>query len=139
MVHKLFEIIGERIIVVDTAHRMKEGIFLESENYQTTAEGTLRPALDFIEPMYNPNPIVEELAKGRIPRERINPDNPILSINLGIDHLKLIYQGKNNGIHLIKGELEYVAGAFFNDGNFEVFDKYRESLRKAGFKIGKAN
>ena len=136
MTHRLFDIIGERTILVDTAHKTKEGIFLESEDYQTTAEGKPRPALDFIVPMYRPNPIVEELAKGRIPRERINPHNPVLSINLGIDHLKLNYISKNNGIHLVKGELEYVMCVFFNDGNFEVFDKYKKQLREVGFKIG---
>ncbi|MEK6952017.1 MAG: hypothetical protein AABX29_03305 [Nanoarchaeota archaeon] len=135
MTHKAFEVIGERILLIDTSYRNKEGIFQESNRFQTTAEGSPRPALDFIEPIYHANPTVEELAKGLNPRERVNPNNPILSLHLGIDQLKLSYRGKREESHVFKGELSYVQGVFFNDGNFEVYDKYKESLSKAGFKI----
>lgn len=55
MAHKAFEILGERVLILDPTYRNKEGIFQESERFDTTAEGTLKPALDFIEPIYNAN------------------------------------------------------------------------------------
>lgn len=135
MTHRAFEVIGERILIVDSSHRNKEGIFQESENFQTTAEGRPRQALDFIELIYDANPTVEELARGINPRERINPNSPILSLHLGVDQLKLQYRGRREGSHVFEGELNYVRGVFFNDGNFEVYDKYKAPLRKAGFKV----
>ncbi len=135
MTHKAFELIGQRILIVDRAHRNKEGIFQESERFQTTAEGAPRPALDFIEPVYNPNFVAEEFAKGLKPRDRINPDNPILSVHCGIDQLKLRYRGRKNNAQIFEGELDYVQAALFNDGNFEVYNKYRAQLKRAGFKI----
>lgn len=167
MIHKAFEVIGERVMirnVLDTTQLLKYrkilngksdyialdvsrvrelvrsgvdeklGIFQESERFRTTLEGG-RSALDFIEPVYNPNPIEEEYAKGINPRERVNPKNPILSFHYGIDHLKLKYIGNQEGTHVFKGNLNYVQGVFYNDGNFEVFNKYVEPLRKAGFEI----
>jgi len=135
MTHKAFEIIGERVLIVDKTHRNKEGIFQESGDYQTTAEGTSRPALDFIEPIYDANSSVEEFAKGMNPRERIHPRNPVLSLHLGVDQLKLEYKGRPEGHHVFEGELSYVIGAFFNDGNFEVYDRYRNPLKETGFEI----
>jgi len=135
MAHKAFDIIGERVLVVDPTYRNKEGIFQESRHYQTTAEGAPRPALDFIEPIYNPNPNIEKFAKGLDPRERVHSENPILSLHLGVDHLKLHYRGQRAGAHVFEGELNYVQGTFLNDGNFEVFDKYRDALRNAGFDV----
>ena len=135
MTHKAFEVIGERILLVNSSHKNKEGIFQESSDFQTTAKGSPRPALDFIEPIYHTNPTVEELAKGLNPGEKINLGNPILSLHLGVDQLKLTYRGKREGSYVFEGELSYVQGVFFNDNNFEVYDKYREPLRKAGFKI----
>ena len=103
MTHKAFQLIGERILIVNHSRRDKEGIFQESERFQTTAEGTPRHALDFIEPIYNPNPYVEEFAKGLKPRERINPDNPILSLHCGVDKLKLEYGGRKDNTHVFEG------------------------------------
>jgi hypothetical protein len=54
---------------------------------------------------------------------------------LGVDQLKLNYRGKREGSHVFEGELSYVQGVFFNDGNFKVYDKYKDPLRNAGFKI----
>ena len=135
MTHKTFDIIGERVLLVDTTHRNKEGIFQESRHYKTTAEGVPRPALDFIEPIYDANPGIEELAKGLNPRERVHPENPILSLHRGVDHLRLHYRGQREGVHLFEGELNYVQGAFLNDGNFEVFDRYKDALRHARFDV----
>lgn len=134
MVHKAFEIIGERVSV-NAGYRRKEGIFQESEKFQTTAEGGPRPAIDFIEPIYDANPSIEEIAKGLDPHERINPDNPILSLYLGVDHLKLGYAGKRGGMHIFEGLLDYTQETFFNDGNFEVYNKYVMPLKRAGFRI----
>jgi len=139
MVHKAFEVVGERVLLdvsLEEIGRVKKlGIFQESDKYETTVEGAPRPALDFIEPIYKPNSAQEMFAKGLIPRERRHSQNPILSFHLGIDHLKLNYKGEREGIHIFEGGLDYVAGLFYNDGNFEVFDRYREPLKKAGFKI----
>lgn len=135
MTHKAFELIGERILIVDFTYRNKEGIFQESEHFDTTAEGTPKAALDFIEPIYNANPSVEEFAKGRVPRERMNPNNPILSIHRGVDHLKLRYIGRREQTNLFEGSLEYEQGVFYNDGNYGIYDRYKEALKKAGFQI----
>jgi len=132
--HKAFELIGKRILIVDSAHRNKEGIFQDSTRFQTTTEGITRLALDFIEPIYNPNPGIEEIAKGQVPKERIDPRNPILNFHFGVDHLRLCYILKRGRTHLFGGELVYVGGGFINDGN-EVYDRYRESLRNAGFDV----
>ena len=137
MIHKAFEVIGERVLLnVMRGNKKvsKLGIFQESERFQTTAKGAPRPALDFIEPVYSPNPTIEELAKGIHPRERIHPKNPILSFHYGVDHLKLMYIERKEGAHVFEGELNYAQGTFFNDGNFEVYDRYKEVLKRAGFK-----
>jgi hypothetical protein len=138
MIHKAFEVVGERVLLevfVDGLLKQKKGIFWESEQFKTTAEGNLRPALDFIQPLYESNQLMELLAMGREPRKRINPKNPILSIHYGVDQLLLKYGGKEKGFHRFVGELDYMLGVFLNDGNFEVYDKYREPLKKAGFRI----
>ncbi len=133
--HKTFEVIGQRVSIIDPTNRDREGILQESKEYQTTAEGVLRPALDFIEPRYNPNPELEEIARGLNPRERVDPRNPILSLHFGIDHLKLDYNGKEGINHIFKGELVYMKGGFINDGNQEIYEIYREALRSAGFDV----
>jgi hypothetical protein len=123
MVHKAFEVIGKRIIL-DVKYRVEDrierkikgGIFQESEKFDTNLEGYIRPALDFIEPDYNPNSLIELSAKGRIPRERINPRNPILSIHFAIDPALLKYEGVERGTHKFKGILWYVEGMYINDG-----------------------
>lgn len=82
MVHKAFEVIEKRIIL-DVKYRVKDrierkikgGIFQESEKFDTNLEGYIRPALDFIEPIYNANPAVEIYAMGRIRKKRVNPRN----------------------------------------------------------------
>jgi hypothetical protein len=139
MTHKAFEHIGKRVLIVDPTHRNKEGIFQESEDYFTMAEGTPRPALDFIEPKYDTSPLLEILARisflGFDPFERIHPENPLLSFHFGVDHLKLQYSGQRNGTHVFEGKLIYAGGTFVNDGNFEVFDRYKDALRAAGFDI----
>ncbi len=128
MIHKAFGVIGERVLIIDVSEnktfnektvkgfeellksfgrkglviadtkrsiqKQKFGIFLESETFMTDLYGG-RASLDFIEPMYNPSSLIEELAKGKIPKE----------------------------------------GVFYNDGNFEVYDKYKEPLRSVGFFI----
>ena len=136
MVHKLFEVVGERILIIDRKWgRNKEGIFQENEDYVTHAEGNPRPALDFIEPVYNPNSWIEDLARGRKPRQRIHPGNPILSLHCGLDQLKLEYRGKREGHHTFEGELIYLFGVYFNDGNFEVYDMYKDPLKRVGFEV----
>jgi len=72
---------------------------------------------------------------GRNPQLRINPKNPILSLHLGIDHLQLNYVGERDGARVFEGNLVYVMGTFVNDGNTQVYDRYREALKKSGFKI----
>ena len=121
-------------MIIDSAHRNKEGIFQDSTRFQTTAEGIKRPSLDFIEPIYNPNSGMEEIAKGQVPKERIDQSNPILNFHFGVDHSRLDYRGQKRECHVFEGELSYVGGGFINDGN-EVYDKYREALRNAGFEI----
>lgn len=143
MAHPAFTVIGKAVALTLQGSRNKIGLFQESNEYATTAEGARRPALDFIEPLYQTNPMIEKLAKGKNPRERVCTENPILSLHLGIDHLRLRYggklqlsfEGKNIIVHFFRGELMYVCGAYFNDGNFEVYDQYREVLRKAGFRV----
>ena len=137
------------------ARLLKLGIFQESFKYATTAEGQKRPALDFIHPIYHPSAEVEALAKGLSPKQTRHKENPILSLHMGIDHLKLKYNGlfyvpddikqnytTNSELELmiekayfLTGELDYVEGAFANDGNSEIYDKYKEALKKAGFYI----
>ena len=134
-IHKAFELIGQRILIIDSVDRNKKGIFQESKEYQTNAEGGLRPALDFIEPIYSPNKKVEFYAKSKIPKERINSRNPVLSLHLGLDHLKLNYKWQKNRCHVFEGELNYICGVFFNDGNSEVFNSYVKQLNKAGFEV----
>ena len=85
MVHKAFEVIGEKVLIINSSRGYKEGVFQESNQFQTRAEEVPRLALDFVEPIYDANPSVEELAKGVNPRERIDPDNPILSLHMGVD------------------------------------------------------
>lgn len=184
MIHKAFEVIGERVLIIDktpiksfdkktakgfeellkslgrkgsvsadtkrNARKEKLGIFLESEKFMTDLYGG-RAALDFIEPLYKPSSLIEELAKGEVPRERVHSNNPILSICYGIDSLLLNYEGEEEiplskirfpleevariMVHKFTGELWYVQGVFYNDGNFEVYDKYKEPLRREGFFI----
>jgi len=143
MTHKAFEATGERVLLraginqtllkVPTIEE-KLGIFWESDKFKTTLEGG-RAAIDFIQPLYAVNQQIEQIAKGRVPRGRINPKNPILSLHCGIDHTELKYQGRKDGAHLFEGKLVYIVGYFVNDGNFEVYDKYRAALKKAGFSV----
>ena len=137
MTYKAFKIIGERVLVVDPTHRNKEGIFQNSSHYQTTLKRASRPrpALDFIEPIYNPNSDLEALAREMDPRERIHSENPILSLHLGVNHLNLQYKGQKSGVHIFEGELEFIMGTFLHDGNLTVFNKYKSALKKAGFDI----
>jgi len=118
----------------DIESGQKLGIFHESEEFRTVESGIEKPALDFIQPIYRTNPAQEENAKGKVPKERVNPLNPILSLHLGIDHLLLEHKDTKNGAHIFTGPLWYVQGVFYNDGNWEVFNKYVEPLKKAGFK-----
>jgi hypothetical protein len=135
MAYKAFEVIGEKILIIDKERKQKLGIFFESETFDTDAEEPIRPALDFIEPLYKTNSVIERYARGKVPRERINPRNPILSIHFGLDHTLLNYMGKIDEVHTFAGELWYPQGMYINDGNFEIYNKYRESLKKAGFKV----
>jgi hypothetical protein len=141
MSHKAFEIIGERTIV-DHNGRNVEGIFKKSQVYikqkcsccENIIEIIPWKTLDFVIPVYDTNPKIERLAMGRIPQERINMQNPILHLWSGVDLNKLEYNSKENGSHIFKGEL-HGPGVYVNDGNFGVFNKYVEPLRKAGFEI----
>lgn len=141
MAHKAFEVIGEKIIVYRDNLGI-EGIF-QTNQFSIkqkcaccgeTIEVIPGRTLDFVSPLYTQSPFIERLAMGKIPRERINPRNPILHFWSGIDLSKLEYAGKNYEKHIFKGEL-HAPGVYFNDGNFEVFNKYVEPLRKAGFEI----
>lgn len=123
----------------DVERGRKFGIFQESRDFTTVEGGIEKPALDFIEPVYNTNLLMEEFAKGRIPLARINPDNPILSFHCGVDHLLLEYEGVKNGEHIFTGPLWYFQGVFYNDGNWEVFNKYAKQLKKAGFEVFPVN
>lgn len=184
MVHKAFEVIGERVLIIDTSvkkpfdektargfeellksfgrdvsvsadtkrnsRKEKLGIFLESEKFMAELYGG-RAALDFIELLYKPSSLIEELVRGKVPREKVHSNNPILSICYGIDPLLLNYEGEEEiplskicfpseevariMVHKFTGELWYAQGVFYNDGNFEVYDKYKEPLRRAGFFI----
>ena len=37
--------------------------------------------------------------------------------------------------HFFTGELDYIEGSFCNDGNFEIYDRYKQALKKAGFYV----
>lgn len=158
MVHKAFEIIGEPVLIqlegINKFKWFKLGIFEESSEYITKAEGDERPAIDFIHPIYYSSDKVKELSRGKNPKKTISINNPILSLHYAIDHPKLIYNGlvhvpediktaytptslelKIKEAHFFTGDLNYVLGAFCNDGNYEVYDKYRKALKKAGFNL----
>ena len=141
MQHKAFEIIGERVKIVSNDYSSL-GIFQPTifslENKCFCCEEIIKvvpgKTLDFISPVYQPNQIQEKIAMDKAPRERINARNPILHFWLGLDLNKIIYLGKGEKTHSFIGDL-HGADAYFNDGNFEVYDKYKEPLRKAGFDI----
>ncbi|MBU0760887.1 MAG: hypothetical protein KJ600_02290 [Nanoarchaeota archaeon] len=134
MAHQAFEVIGEPVLIA-TERSAQGGIFCESKEFRVVEGSESRPALNFIEPIYDPSSEVVRFARGRAQGERIHPDNPILSFHFGVDHLKLRYTGKHNGVHIFDGELDYKFRVFFNDGNSGVYDKYKEPLRKAGFEV----
>lgn len=58
-----------------------------------------------------------------------------MSIYFAIDPALLKYEGIEKGAHKFKGILWYVEGMYINDGNPEIYDKYRGPLKKAGFRI----
>lgn len=140
MVHKAFQVLGKKVLldIVHNGARIQPlGIFGESRDYDTLAEGDPRSAIDFIAPIYDREPILEDMARGIITRERIIQDNPLLFILFGLDHLQLQYQGKRDGAYIFHSsdELRHMLCTVVNDGNYETYDLYKEPLAKAGFKI----
>lgn len=139
MVNKAFEVIGNRILIVDLwdpkSPRTLEGVFLESESCYFIEEGREHPALDFVSPIYNPTKELKTLANRLNPGGIVNPANPVLSLYFGVDHSKLRYICRRNSFHVFEGKLDYTFGAFITDGNRQIYEKYRAPLKTAGFRI----
>jgi len=132
--HKLFEIIGERAILLEGKRIIKEGIFLPHGNPSWLKPNISLP--DFLRPVYNPSKGVEDCAKGVKPfRERINPENPVLSFHFAVDSTCLDYVGKRGEVYAFQARksLVYEYGEILNDGHFEIFNQYVHLLEKAGF------
>ncbi len=133
MVHKAYEILGERAVINDGLEK-KLGIFEISDRFKTLmSDGS--QAIDFIQPLYGTvDQYIEELAKGKQRRERVYPKNPILHFHMGIDLRKLVYAAEKDGSHLFEGRLVASSIAYLNDGNSDYY-KYVSNLKKAGFEI----
>lgn len=115
------------------------GIFLKSDHVRTTIGGG-KGYLDLIQPIYTDIPEVMDIVENHLTGEvypRINPNNPVLDIWFGVDSSKLDYLGLKEGSYVFRGNLffNHEDRLFVNDGNYEIYDKYKEPLRKAGFKI----
>lgn len=133
MVHKAYEILGERAVINDLEKKL--GIFEISDKFKTPMlDGS--QALDFIEPLYGEvDKYIEELAKGKQKKERVSLKNPILYFHMGVDLRKLAYAAlQENGSHLFEGRLASSSIAYLNDGNSDYY-KYASNLKKAGFEI----
>lgn len=134
MAHKSYEILGKRAIITDGLEK-KLGIFEISNRFKSlTFDGS--SALDFIQPLYGiVDQYIEELAKGKQRRERIDPKNPILYFHMGVDLRRLAYTGtEKDGSHLLEGRLTSSSIAYLNDGNSDYY-KYVINLKKAEFEI----
>ncbi|MCX6819115.1 MAG: hypothetical protein NT129_03910 [Candidatus Aenigmarchaeota archaeon] len=97
--------------------------------------------IDFVQVLDKTDDLIEELAMGRPPRERINPNNPILHLYMGVDLKRLKYDDVVGDAHIFEveyfpeGDLPCSEDIFFNDGNNELYNLYKGPLKQAGFKI----
>jgi len=133
------------------------GIFQESFDYNTSAGGRVRPALDFLRLEYHLHP-----EKGRKLRNLglkfvMSEGKPILSLYAGIDHLLLEqkqmltpheiaalraqlkidtnqFNPPNQEAHHFIGRFNYQHAGFFNHKH-EVYRAYQKQLGHAGFKV----
>lgn len=165
MVHKVFEIIGERALLYrelynDESEILKKGlrkefieqilankaekivgIFQRSDSVRRTrARG--KGEIDFIDPIYEEGIISSSMqidkTKGRCPKGRINPKNPLLRIFYGIEINALEYIGYQEGLPSFRGKLFFqniFDDDIFNEGHYNLFNRYVKPIHEAGFEV----
>jgi hypothetical protein len=146
MTNKVFECVGKRVLIVEkyleNCVEGWQGTIAESSHL--VMENGVK-ALDFVEPIYEIDQKIEELAKGQVPKERIDPRNPILHFYFSINPSTLIYKCEMDltykdekikaNVFEPKNEDWYSFGGYLNDGNTQEYRRYAKYLKKAGFKI----
>jgi len=148
--HKVFQNLGKRTLLIEGAN-IRDGLFLVENGLRKfigkcavtgAHDGELekrvknyRDCLCFVEPHYEPlDQFREEIATGYDCRERINLENPILEILIGIDHKKLNVRRITSTPTFFVGGQYYSSAVYVNDGHAEYYKFYRP-LKNSGFRI----
>ena len=135
-----FNVLGERVTIAQRVDCHPSGLVevlkFEQGIFQIE-EGLHDDRLDFIIPRYDKSERRDYAAVqcDTRRRQRVHPENPILSVHGNVDHSLLKYLGHTGKGHLFHGPLVYAFGIFVSDGNPEAFDIYKSALQAAGFTV----